>query len=104
MKVVDFIEPPQGDVIEKILRHCGLWFASTPRPPPHSQDMVYDPAGDCPDFCLGKNGTVPLVAQDLVYNQDDVWDDSSTNLGRHTSDRESGELTFVDEATFWATF
>ena len=25
MKVVAFIEPPQGDVIEKILRHCGLW-------------------------------------------------------------------------------
>ena len=24
MKVVAFIEPPQGDVIEKILRHCGL--------------------------------------------------------------------------------
>ncbi|MEA1952416.1 MAG: hypothetical protein U9N87_13635, partial [Planctomycetota bacterium] len=33
MKVVDFIEPPQGDVIEKILRHCGLWRASAPRPP-----------------------------------------------------------------------
>ena len=28
MKVVAFIEPPQGDVIEKILRHCGLWHAS----------------------------------------------------------------------------
>jgi hypothetical protein len=25
MKVVAFLEPPQGDVIEKILRHCGLW-------------------------------------------------------------------------------
>jgi hypothetical protein len=25
MKVIAFIEPPQGDVIEKILRHCGLW-------------------------------------------------------------------------------
>jgi len=24
MKVVAFIEPPQGDVIEKVLRHCGL--------------------------------------------------------------------------------
>ena len=29
MKVVAFIEPPQSDVIEKILRHCGLWFASS---------------------------------------------------------------------------
>ena len=25
MKVISFIEPPQQDVIEKILRHCGLW-------------------------------------------------------------------------------
>jgi len=34
MKVVAFIEPPQGAVIEKILRHCGLWRPSIPRPPP----------------------------------------------------------------------
>jgi hypothetical protein len=34
MKVVAFIEPPQGAVIEKILRHCGLWQPVTPRPPP----------------------------------------------------------------------
>jgi len=34
MKVAAFIEPPQGAVIEKILRHCGLWQPSTPRPPP----------------------------------------------------------------------
>ena len=34
MKVIAFIEPPQGDVIEKILRHCGLWHPSTPRAPP----------------------------------------------------------------------
>jgi hypothetical protein len=32
--VIAFIEPPQGDVIERILRHCGLWHASSPRPPP----------------------------------------------------------------------
>ena len=31
MKVIAFIEPPQGDVIEKILRHCGLWHASRRR-------------------------------------------------------------------------
>ena len=34
MKVVAFIESSQGAVIEKILRHCGLWQPSTPRPPP----------------------------------------------------------------------
>ena len=31
MNVVSFIEPLQGEVIERILRHCGLW---QPRPPP----------------------------------------------------------------------
>ena len=25
MEVIAFIEPPQGSVIERILRHCGLW-------------------------------------------------------------------------------
>ena len=33
MTVVAFVEPPQADVIEKILKHCGLWQASA-RPPP----------------------------------------------------------------------
>jgi len=51
MKVIAFIEPPQGEIIEKILRHCGLWNPSAPRPPP----------GDCPDFCISKNGTVPFA-------------------------------------------
>ena len=31
MQVIAFIEPPQGDVLEKILRHCGLWHPSAPR-------------------------------------------------------------------------
>jgi len=34
MAVVAFIEPPQADVIEKILQHCGLWRSSAPRAPP----------------------------------------------------------------------
>ena len=46
MKVVAFIEPPQGAVIEKILRHCGLWHASSPRPPPWGSVMVYVPDDD----------------------------------------------------------
>lgn len=25
IKVITFIEPPQGEVIERILKHCGLW-------------------------------------------------------------------------------
>ena len=30
MKVVAFLEPSQGEVIEAILRHCGLWQVSAP--------------------------------------------------------------------------
>jgi hypothetical protein len=48
MKVVAFIEPPQGDVIERILRHCGLWHPAAPRAPPADEDSVHDP-GDVSD-------------------------------------------------------
>ena len=43
MKIVSFIDPPQNGVIEKILRHCGLWKASAPRGPPDPIDMDHDP-------------------------------------------------------------
>ena len=34
MKIVSFIDPLPNDVIEKILKHCGLWQASAPRGTP----------------------------------------------------------------------
>ena len=71
MKVIAFMEPPQSDVIEKILRHCGLWCPSSPRAPPAEDGWVHDPGGDA----------------------DSHWPSA-----------EHRELTFVDEATFWATF
>ena len=40
MKVIAFIEPPQAAVIEKTLRHCGLWHSS--RAPPADRDFVHD--------------------------------------------------------------
>ena len=33
MKVISFIEPPQEDVIEKILKHCDLWEEPARGPP-----------------------------------------------------------------------
>jgi len=42
MKVVSFIEPPQGDVIEKILQHCGLWQSRSARAPPDVKDLVLE--------------------------------------------------------------
>ena len=34
MKIISFIEKKQSDVIEKILRHCGMWKDTPPRAPP----------------------------------------------------------------------
>ena len=42
MKVIAFIEPPQGDVIEKILRHGGLWHSSSARAPPPEDGSLHD--------------------------------------------------------------
>lgn len=42
MKVVSFIEPPQSDVIEKILQHCGLWRSRSARAPPGVQELVLE--------------------------------------------------------------
>ncbi len=61
------IEPPQGSVAEKILRHCGLWREPSPRGPPDDD--------------------APLLP----------WDGEESSSEVH-------EVTFVDEATFWATF
>ena len=46
MKVVAFLEPPQADVIEKILRHCGLWCPASARAPPAGDLRVHDPDSD----------------------------------------------------------
>jgi hypothetical protein len=42
MKIISFINPPQNAVIEKILRHCGLWKASPPRGPPDPINMDHN--------------------------------------------------------------
>jgi hypothetical protein len=77
---VAFIDPPQGDVIEKILRGHqsgamvgGLWRGSAPRPPPDVEGLVHDLHG--------------------------CFSDSST-----ASSDQAGEVTFVDMDTFEATF
>jgi hypothetical protein len=38
-------EPPYGDVIEKIMRHSGLWCPSSPRAPPFGDLRVHGPDG-----------------------------------------------------------
>ena len=51
MKVISFIEPPQEAVIERILRHCGLWRQEPnqePRGPPEESERTFVPDEDDP--------------------------------------------------------
>ncbi len=76
MKIVSFIDPPQNSVIEKILRHCGLWQMSSPRGPPEVDGLVLEL--DAPT--------------------------QTAQLTLLTKSRESQELTYVDIDTFLTTF
>lgn len=40
MKVISFIERNQREVIERILRHCGLWEEAPARAPPPVRETV----------------------------------------------------------------
>ena len=42
MKIIAFVEPHQTEVIEKILRHGGLWEEATARAPPRWEVAVAD--------------------------------------------------------------
>ena len=76
LSIVSFIEPPQADVIEEILQHCGLWQSSTPRAPPDVDGLVLE--------------------LDAAYSASSI--DSSDQVDR------SQELTYVDIDTFLASF
>ncbi|TVS09652.1 MAG: hypothetical protein EA424_26645 [Planctomycetaceae bacterium] len=76
MKVVSFIEPPQTDVIEAILKHCGLWASRSPRGPPDVHELALE--------------------QDAAY--------TGNSLDAAAEADESRELTYVDIDTFLASF
>jgi len=76
MKVVSFIEPPQTDVIEAILKHCGLWESRSPRGPPDVHELVLE--------------------LDAAY--------SGHSFDAPSEADESHELTYVDIDTFLASF
>jgi hypothetical protein len=73
LKVIAFIEPPQAEVIEKILRHCGLWNPPPARPPPAGDASLHDP--DEPreltyvdsDTLCGRPHKVSYVAQPVMW-------------------------------------
>ena len=76
MQVVSFIEPPQADVIEAILKHCGLWQPPRSRAPPEVHAVVLEP--------------------DAAYSGNSLdWPDEV---------EPSPELTYVDIDTFLENF
>ena len=42
MRIVSFIEREQKEVIEKILRHCGLWIERQQRGPPNRKRVLVE--------------------------------------------------------------
>ena len=55
MKVVAFLEPPQGKVVEKTLRHCDLRRKSAARPPPDVASVVHELDGRFSDSPRGSS-------------------------------------------------
>ncbi len=94
MKVVAFLEPPQADVIEKILRHCGLWHAT--QAPPGDNDAPRE---------------LTFVADHSIWGEaasfreaDTFGHDPVDNWYRQPPGDVPRELTYVDEDTFWSEF
>jgi hypothetical protein len=50
MKVISFIERHQSDVIEKILKHCGLWKKKLPKAPPRATPCLEPASGLTIDY------------------------------------------------------
>ena len=48
MKIIAFVEARQGDVIRKILEHCGLWQDQPTRGPPQSAGPLDHPKSEAP--------------------------------------------------------
>ena len=78
-KVVAFIEPRapersngRGEVIEEILRHCGLWQASAPRAPPDVEDLVLDLDAAYSDSSIGSLDQADQ-SQELTYGDIDTF-------------------------------
>ncbi len=72
MKVVSFLEPPQGEVIEKILRHRGLWQASAPRAPPDVDNLVLELDAAYSASSIDSSDTADEF-QDLTYVDIDTF-------------------------------
>jgi len=75
MKVIAVIEAHQGDVIRKILQHCGLWHDPPPRAPPRQTRPSHEIGGGItyeanPDFLEHTRREVFSSRQEQL-----LWDD-----------------------------
>ncbi len=96
MKVIAFIEPPQGALIEKILRHCGLWQPSTPRPPPEDFPSPFGSGAG------GEGGDDAAIGPFDSSDWSDPVDFSASDFSASppASSDEPGDWTYVDIDTF----
>jgi hypothetical protein len=67
MKVIAFIEPPQAEVIEKIMRHCGLWHPHTPRPPPAKDSSTTDEGSPATELAAEEPQELTYVDMDTFW-------------------------------------
>jgi len=72
MQVVSFIEPPQADVIEEILKHCGLWQSRSPRAPPEVDELVLELDAACSSSSIDSPGPAD-ESQELTYVDIDTF-------------------------------
>ena len=72
MQVVSFIEPPQADVIEAILKHCGLWQSRSPRAPPEVDELVLELDAACSSSSIDSPGPAD-ESQELAYVDIDTF-------------------------------
>ena len=72
MQVVSFIEPPQADVIEEILKHCGLWQSRSPRAPPEVDELVLELDAACSSSSIDSPGPAD-ESQELAYVDIDTF-------------------------------
>ena len=71
MKVVAFTEPPQTEVIEKILRGCGLWQEPASWAPPDIDGLVQDLDFGFSDRQIASLG--PVQTQEFTYEDIDTY-------------------------------
>jgi hypothetical protein len=94
MTVISFIQPPQAEVSEKILRHCGLWQDRISRAPPDVNGLVQD-------LDFGFLSCFTPLTRPSCSREAAVF---STKRNTHPEPDQANELTYQDIDNFLASF